>query len=275
MIPSHFVQLEKIPLNPSGKVDRNQLPQPLESDSYSTGTYKPPETNIQRTIAYIWKEVLGREKVGIHDNFFDLGGNSLDFIKVANQLREKLGKEIPVATLFTYATISSLEHYLTGAELTGASTTVPGNFVMLNGSPQSVGNIFFVHEILGDVGAYMEFCQRLDTRYNCWGVEAEKLKNYVPQNVTIEEISAKYLQQVKTIQPPGPYNLATWSWGGHLGLEMALQLEKMGEKLAFLAFFDCSGPVYKKNNRPPQFTLEIDPAHPYLNICKELPFKKI
>jgi len=147
---------------------------------------------------------------------------------------------------------------LTAVELPGTSVTVPGNFVMLNGSPRSLGNIFLVHEVLGDVGAYMEFSKQLGTRYNCWGVEAEKLINYAPQNVTIEEISAKYIRQMRTIQPHGPYNLATWSWGGHLGLEMGLQLEKMGETLSFLAFFDCSGPDYKKNNRFPPFTLETE-----------------
>jgi surfactin family lipopeptide synthetase A/fengycin family lipopeptide synthetase D len=230
----------------------------LESDFHTGDAYQAPETDMQRTIAAIWQEVLGREKIGIRDNFFDLGGDSLDFVKVANKLREKLDKEIPVATLFTYATISSLERYLTGAELPSASKTVPDNFVMLNGSPQSEGNIFFIHEILGDVGAYMEFSKQLGDRFTCWGVEAEKLKNYVPRNVSIEEISAKYILQMKEIQPQGPYLLATWSWGGHLGLEMALQLEKMGEKLTFLGFVDCIGPDCQKDIRLEDFTLESE-----------------
>jgi acyl carrier protein len=113
MIPACFVKVEKIPLNPSGKVDRKMLPHPLESDFHSDGTYKPPQSGMQRMIAEIWQEVLGREKIGIQDNFFDLGGNSLDIVTVCNKLKEKLEKEIPVVTLFTYPTIRSLEHYLT------------------------------------------------------------------------------------------------------------------------------------------------------------------
>jgi surfactin family lipopeptide synthetase A/fengycin family lipopeptide synthetase D len=258
MIPACFVEIDKIPLDPNGKVDHKTLPRPMEPDFHTGDSYLAPGTHMQQTIAAIWQEILGREKIGIRDNFFDLGGDSLDFVKVANKLREKLDKEIPVATLFTYVTISSLECFLTGAELPGASTTVPGNFVMLNGSPQSAGNIFFVHEILGDVGAYMEFSKQLGDRFNCWGVEAEKLTNDVPQNVTIEEISAKYIRQIKHIQPHGPYNLFTWSWGGHLGLDMALQLEKMGEKISFLGFVDCSGPDCRKNIRVEAFTLESE-----------------
>jgi iturin family lipopeptide synthetase B len=113
MIPACFVAIEQIPLNPSGKVDRNQLPRALESDFHSHRTYEAPVSSIQRIIAEIWQEILGREKVGIQDNFFDLGGNSLDFIKISNKLKEKLEQEIPVVTLFTYSTIRSLELYLT------------------------------------------------------------------------------------------------------------------------------------------------------------------
>jgi tyrocidine synthetase-3 len=113
MIPACFVAIGHIPLNPCGKIDRNQLPRPLESDFHTHGTYEAPVSGIQQIIAGIWREVLGREKVGIRDNFFDLGGNSLDFIKISNKLKEKLEQEIPVVTLFTYPTIRSLELYLT------------------------------------------------------------------------------------------------------------------------------------------------------------------
>ena len=260
MVPNCFVRLEKIPLNSNGKVDHKALPLPAESDFPFSGQYQAPETNIQRIITETWQAVLGREKIGIHDNFFDLGGNSLDFVRVSNKLQEKLGQDIPVAILFSYPTISSLEHYLAGVELPNVTQTVPGNFVMLNGSPQSVGNIFFVHEILGDVGAYMEFSKQLGVHYNCWGVEAEKPRNYVPQNAAIEEIAAKYISQMKEIQPRGPYFIATWSWGGHLGLEMTLQLEQMGERLAMLVFFDCLGPDCAMGKTSQEFTLEGEKA---------------
>jgi thioesterase domain-containing protein/acyl carrier protein len=258
MIPTCFVKIDRLPLNPNGKVDLKALPRPMESDFHTTGEYEAPGTDIQRIIAETWKEALNREKVGIHDNFFDLGGNSLDFVKVSNKLKEKLDRDIPVATLFTYPTISSLERYLNSVELPVSSTSVPGNFVMLNGSPQSRGNIFFVHEILGDVGAYMEFCKQLGDHYKCWGVEAEKLRSYIPLNLGIEEIAEKYILQMKEIQPQGPYLLATWSWGGHLGLEMALQMERMGEKPAMLAFFDCIGPDCAIGKTYTKFTLETE-----------------
>ncbi|MCX6578639.1 MAG: amino acid adenylation domain-containing protein [Candidatus Aminicenantes bacterium] len=258
MVPACFVEIDKIPLKANGKIDRDMLPGPMELDFHTGDAYRAPGTDIQRTIAAIWEEVLGREKIGIRDNFFDMGGNSLDFVRVSNKLKEKLGRDIPVVTLFTYPTISSLEHYLSSVELPVTASLIPVNFVLLNGSPQSQGNIFFIHEVLGDVGAYMKFCKQLGTHYNCWGVEAEKLRNYVPKNATIEEIAAKYISQMKEIQPQGPYLIATWSWGGHLGLEMALQLERIGETLSLLAFFDCLGPYYAEDRTPQEFTLETE-----------------
>ncbi|MCK5056620.1 MAG: amino acid adenylation domain-containing protein, partial [Candidatus Aminicenantes bacterium] len=114
MIPACFVKIDRIPLNTNGKIDRKKLPQPLESDFHSGGTYKAPDSDIQKVVAEIWKEILSREKVGIQDNFFDLGGNSLDFAKVGNKLKEKLNREVPVVALYTYPTIAALERYLTG-----------------------------------------------------------------------------------------------------------------------------------------------------------------
>ncbi|MGE5343979.1 MAG: amino acid adenylation domain-containing protein [Candidatus Omnitrophota bacterium] len=258
MVPACFIQIDKIPLNANGKMDRRALPQPLESDFHSDGVYEGPKTRMQRIVAGIWKDVLNREKVGIQDNFFELGGNSLDLVKVSNKLREKLNREIPVATLFNHPTIHSLVLCLTAHQLPGSSKQVPGNFVMLNGSLESEGNIFLVHEVLGDVGAYMEFSQQLGTRFNCWGIEAEKLRNYAPRNETIEQISAKYISQIKEIQAHGPYYIATWSWGGHIGLEMALQLERMNEEIALLAFFDCLGPDFLSGKMYPPFSLQTE-----------------
>nr|NIM13338.1 AMP-binding protein [Candidatus Aminicenantes bacterium]NIM79024.1 AMP-binding protein [Candidatus Aminicenantes bacterium]NIN19335.1 AMP-binding protein [Candidatus Aminicenantes bacterium]NIN85976.1 AMP-binding protein [Candidatus Aminicenantes bacterium]NIO82244.1 AMP-binding protein [Candidatus Aminicenantes bacterium] len=112
MIPAYFVQMDNIPLTVNGKVNRKMLPQPREIESQRGSSYVAPETGMQRIIADTWKEVLGRDEVGIRDNFFDLGGNSLDFIMVSNKLQEKLKREIPVVTLFTHPTIGSLEEYL-------------------------------------------------------------------------------------------------------------------------------------------------------------------
>jgi len=112
MIPAHFVEIEKIPLNPSGKVDRNILPEP---GTRPGSEYVAPATDKEREIAEIWKQVLGLEKISIHENFFDVGGNSLKIIKLAIQLKKHLEVEITTATVFQYTTIASQAKYIAWA----------------------------------------------------------------------------------------------------------------------------------------------------------------
>jgi acyl carrier protein len=114
MIPAHVEQLAEIPLTSNGKIARNALPMPNLSRVQHGVTYVAPKTDIERLIAETWQEVLKVDKVGTRDNFFDLGGNSLDIVMVGGKLKEALGREIPAVTLFTYPTIRSLERYLTG-----------------------------------------------------------------------------------------------------------------------------------------------------------------
>jgi surfactin family lipopeptide synthetase A len=124
MIPAYFVEMDKIPLTANGKVDIKMLPQSREIHMHLDSAYAAPGTNVQRIIAETWQEVLNRDKVGIRDNFFDLGGNSLDSMVVIDKLQARLKREIPVISLFTYPTISLLEGYLHRGE--GKGDDVPG-----------------------------------------------------------------------------------------------------------------------------------------------------
>ncbi len=108
MIPSYFMQLEEIPLTNNGKVDMKALPGIGRGQMDLETEYTPPASEIEKTIANIWKDVLKLDKVGIDHNFFDLGGNSLDIIKVNSRLKEVSGKGISVVAMFKYPTIRSL-----------------------------------------------------------------------------------------------------------------------------------------------------------------------
>jgi amino acid adenylation domain-containing protein len=112
MIPSYFVLLEEIPLTPNGKVDRKALPGVDASSAASGTTYAAPHTRMEKAVARVWQEVLHREKVGIHDNFFDLGGTSLTLMELKIRLNKTLQIDIPVIEMFRYPTIKSLLGYL-------------------------------------------------------------------------------------------------------------------------------------------------------------------
>ncbi|MBD2355237.1 amino acid adenylation domain-containing protein [Tolypothrix sp. FACHB-123] len=112
MLPSSYVVLDKLPLLPNGKIDKRSLPQPENSRIDLGIAYVPPQTQVEEKIAAIWREILQVDKIGIHDNFFDLGGNSLLIVQLHNELRETFGRELSVVELFQYPTISKLsEHF--------------------------------------------------------------------------------------------------------------------------------------------------------------------
>ncbi|MDQ1354811.1 MAG: hypothetical protein QG657_5120, partial [Acidobacteriota bacterium] len=111
MIPAHFSLLEKLPLTASGKIDRKALDS-MKSGMKERAAHAAPRREIEKKIADIWKEVLKLDDVGIFDNFFDLGGNSLNILTVNNKIKKAFERDIPVAKMFTYSTIHSLANYI-------------------------------------------------------------------------------------------------------------------------------------------------------------------
>lgn len=112
MVPSAIVQLEVLPLTPNGKLDRKALPAPNGSGYETDGPYVAPRSELERLIAGVWREELEVERVGVQDNFFNLGGHSLLLIRVNNRLRDELRMELPVVELFQYPTVSALAEHL-------------------------------------------------------------------------------------------------------------------------------------------------------------------
>jgi len=114
MVPSGFVILDQIPLTVSGKVDRQALPDADHEHSDMAANYVAPRSETENVITQIWQQVLDVKKLGIHDNFFDLGGHSLLMVQVYNKLREAFHKDVPMVELFRNPTIATLSGYFSG-----------------------------------------------------------------------------------------------------------------------------------------------------------------
>jgi hypothetical protein len=118
MVPSAIVPLRTLPLTPNGKVNRRALPAPADDPS-DVPPFVAPRTEMERTVVEVWREVLGRERIGVDDGFFALGGNSLDATRVAVWLGQQLGANVPVRALFEATTPAALAAWLdahTGGE---------------------------------------------------------------------------------------------------------------------------------------------------------------
>jgi acyl carrier protein len=101
-----------MPLTPNGKVDRKQLPAPQGSRVKAEGEFVAPKSNVEQSLAAIWKEILHVEQIGVDDNFFDFGGHSLQVVQVQNRLRETIGVNVPVLKLFQFPTIRTLAKFI-------------------------------------------------------------------------------------------------------------------------------------------------------------------
>jgi acyl carrier protein len=113
MVPSTFVQLEAFPTTPNRKLDRRALPAPDGVRPDLERSYAPPETPIEESLAAAWSEVLGVDRVGRDDDFFDLGGHSLIAVRMLARVQEQLGVELPLGTVFEYPTVRELAVALT------------------------------------------------------------------------------------------------------------------------------------------------------------------
>ena len=121
MIPSFFVQLEKMPLTPNGKIDRRALPEPADSNC-SAAEYEEPSGEIEIQLVEIWKEVLNLERIGVNDNFFEIGGHSLRATTLVSQIRKKFYVDVPLREIFKKPTVRQLAKYIeNGAKSTNVS----------------------------------------------------------------------------------------------------------------------------------------------------------
>ncbi|MFG3016839.1 amino acid adenylation domain-containing protein [Streptomyces cinerochromogenes] len=125
MVPTAFVPLERVPLTPNGKTDRRALPAPASDRSGLGAVYTAPRTDVERTVVEVWSEVLGVDRIGVHDDFFALGGHSLLATQVVSRLRRRLGADVPVRTLFSAPTPALLAEAVTELDGSGADRILP------------------------------------------------------------------------------------------------------------------------------------------------------
>jgi|GEM_PF-4229367 len=112
MVPDTLTLLDTLPLNPNGKIDRKALPAPDLAEKDAKAEFTPPDTDLEKSLVEVWAGLLNREDIGIHDNFFEVGGNSLLIVRLQSELRGILDEEIPVTRLFQYTTIDALAQHL-------------------------------------------------------------------------------------------------------------------------------------------------------------------
>ncbi|MEG4117287.1 amino acid adenylation domain-containing protein [Microcoleus sp. N9_B4] len=239
MIPSAFVAIDFLPLTPNGKIDRNRLISRENLISNSTDkSCIAPRTPTESTLAQIWSKILNTEPVGIGDNFFDLGGDSLLAIRLINEISQQFERELPLSALFLHPTIEGLADSLDS----GTNSEEWSPLVAIK--PRGKNPPFFcVHPIFGVVFPYVELAFGLGENQPFYGLQPKGIDGESSPLTSIEDMAADYIAALRTVQPKGPYFLGGWSFGGLVAFEMAQQLLAAGDEVALLAVLDTLAPV--------------------------------
>jgi amino acid adenylation domain-containing protein/non-ribosomal peptide synthase protein (TIGR01720 family) len=127
MVPGYYVQLDAMPLSANGKLDRKKLPDPEGMSLSGSREYVAPANEVEEQLVKIWQDLLDREKVGVRDNFFEIGGNSIKIIRLSKMLSKALDKDISIALLFQYANIADFVDYITKESVTYEVTDFDGD----------------------------------------------------------------------------------------------------------------------------------------------------
>jgi amino acid adenylation domain-containing protein len=239
MVPSAFVTLPALPLNPSGKVDRAALPPPDPTDAGREAAAVPPRDDLEARLAAIWEEVLGVRPIGVTDDFFDLGGHSLLAVRVTARIEERLGRAVPLSAFLRASTIAELAGVLRGDD---PATGVGPPLVALEATTATGRPLFLVHPVGGGVLCYRALARLLGRTRPVYGLEAAGLDGAHEPDSHLEAMAARYVAAARAVQPEGPYLLGGWSLGGVVAFEMARQLEAQGETIAALVLIDSQAP---------------------------------
>ncbi|RYZ42467.1 MAG: non-ribosomal peptide synthetase [Myxococcaceae bacterium] len=239
MVPAAILVLEALPLTPNGKVDRKALPAPEALRPESSRAYVAPRDALELQLVRIWEELLGTGPIGLTSDFFELGGHSLLAMRMMSLIRERLGRSLPVVSLFQAGTLEELAARLRQAP-GHLSPLVP---ITRTGSRRP---FFCVHPVSGNVLPYLELARRLGPDQPFYAFQSTGLEGEGAPLETVEAMAASYVEALRTLQPSGPYRLGGWSLGGMVAFEMARQLEQQGEQVEQLVLIDA----YAFDQRP-------------------------
>jgi amino acid adenylation domain-containing protein len=232
MVPSAFVFLDALPLLPNGKIDCRRLPPPDESGAAADRTFVAPRSELELRLTRIWEEVLGVRRIGVKDDFFDLGGHSLMGVRLLAKIEKVFNKKLPLSAIFQSRNVEQLSAVLRQEGwLSSWYSLVP---IQPCGSRPPLFGIHDLH--YKDMAACLGIEQPIyGLRY---GLAAHTRDGVAILPSRIEDLAAHYIQEMRALQPEGPYYLMGLSFGGVVAFEMAQQLYIQQQEVALLALFD-------------------------------------
>jgi thioesterase domain-containing protein/acyl carrier protein len=228
MVPSLFVFLKDMPLTANNKVDRNALPSAVSSVSDEL-VHSGPRDRAEVQLTALWQQVLEVSKIGIHDNFFDLGGHSLKAAHLFFLLEQVYGRRLPLAMLFQAPTIAEFASLLSREHW-----TPPWQSLIAIQPSGDATPIFMVPGVGGNVLIFAQLARLLGPNQPCYALQARGLDGKEAPFTSMPEMANHYIAEIRRIRPNGPYILLGSCTGGLIAYEMAQQLFGQGQPAALV-----------------------------------------
>jgi amino acid adenylation domain-containing protein len=234
MIPGTIVTLAEFPLTPTGKVDRQSLPEPLERVEQIEAE---PQDVLEKQLAGIWKQVLGLKKVGIDEPFSVLGGHSLSALRIIAQIQKDISPGAHFEALLQASTIAQQ------ADVIRKPQYPPnGSCIIPIQSEGSLPPFFCVSPTVIDVVTYRDLARALGENQPFYALYAPKGQDH-PETNTHDQVSL-FLEAVRGVQHSGPYYLGGYSGGGRVAIRIAHRLQVQGEQVGMVVLLDAFAPNY-------------------------------
>ncbi|MEO3876738.1 amino acid adenylation domain-containing protein, partial [Nonomuraea sp. B12E4] len=238
MVPDALVVLDALPLTPNGKLDRRALPAPGRTDRRA---HRAPRTRREEVLCRLFGEILGIPEVGIDDDFFELGGQSLLAIRLMSRVRAELGGELSIKAVFEAPTVASLADRIGGRNSReDVAVLLP---IRAEGSEPP---LFCVHELYGLSWVYRRLAGYVPAEVPVYGLQARGILEPDKSPRSVEEMALDYVARIRSVAPRGPYRLLGWSSGGNVAHAVATALQRQGDEVALLALLDSYVPEWHR-----------------------------
>jgi amino acid adenylation domain-containing protein len=228
MLPSAFVMLESFPVTPNGKLDRSALPA-LDHGLVASAEYEAPQGEVEVALARIWQRLLGLARIGRHDDFFALGGHSMLVLKVVSAIQSECARSIPMGWMFQAPTVALLAALMQRQQAPQGWKHLA---VMKPGGTRKP--LFCLNGFNGDVDDYLNVARFLDASIPIYGLEARSAGHDQAFYQEHERRFESYQQEMRAVQPQGPYRLCGFSFAGAEAFDLARRLEDAGEEVVLI-----------------------------------------
>lgn len=233
MVPTLWMELDELPLTSNNKIDRKSLPD-FDAEEQIKDSYVAPRNETEKVVSEIWQGVLKLPRVGVEDNFFDIGGHSLLAVQIMTRIEKKLGKKMAIAVLFDYPTVGKLSAHISQED----TRNIKWKSVVPIRAAGKKTPLYIVHGAGLNVLNFYDLASQLDPEQPVFGLQGVGLDGEPVTLDNIHDIAKLYLDELVKHNPNGPYQLGGYSIGGFIAVEMARQLEAMGKEVKMLAIFD-------------------------------------